>query len=626
MKSAFDPRQPVSEVQRLMSEARTLFAQGQVERAEELLRRALELSPKNVHALTAFGAIAAETDRKDLARNQMARVLELDPKYLPALCWMSKLAMEAEQFNDAERFGQRALQLQPQNAAMHAIVGSCLARRSRYQEAISSLKTAVDLNPNAAEVLYELGDVLIEAGYEREAVGILKRALAIAPNNQGELKLAYLELGLGEAKEAERLCAKALRREPDNASGHALMGRILIEQLRLDEAEDHWEQANELAPNSASFKLEKSLSLSAVGEFDAAVRELEGSIKAKPVQGAAYQALAYSKRISTEDLPLVEQMEALLASDSLTENEQLSIYYALGKSFDNLGDYQKAFRYFDQANLLKFRLRGSRPFDKAAFVAFIDSHIQLFTKEFFAKHEHVGVSSSLPIMVLGMMRSGTTLVEQMLSCHPSIGGAGEQHFWGDHEPLMIDFKSSMVFGSRVRKYADEFVDLLTSIAPGVPHVIDKNPANLQVVGSLHLAFPNVRIIHTRRDALDTAISIWTTPMSTNAPFINNRESIVFAYKEYLRLMEHWRQVIPANRFLEVNYEELASQPDVQMPRIVEFCGLEWNDACLHPERNSKRIKTPSLWQARQPVYKTSTERWRSYEPWLGVFEELRGLS
>jgi len=169
------------------------------------------------------------------------------------------------------------------------------------------------------------------------------------------------------------------------------------------------------------------------------------------------------------------------------------------------------------------------------------------------------------------------------------------------------------------------MDLLRSVAPGFERVIDKNPANLLVLGSFHLAFPKAKIIHTRRNAMDTALSIWMTPTNTEAGFVCDRENIVFAYRQYLLLMEHWRQVLPADCFLEIQYEDLISDPEVKAKEIVEFCGLEWDEACLHPERNQRRINTPSFWQVRQPIYKTSTKRWKNYEPWLGAFEDLRDL-
>jgi hypothetical protein len=317
-------------------------------------------------------------------------------------------------------------------------------------------------------------------------------------------------------------------------------------------------------------------------------------------------------------------MEDVLAKCDLGENERLSLLYSLGKAYDNLGDYEEAIEYFDRANALKRRTMGSPVFDRNSFTADIDKRISLFTKEFFEANRGVGSESALPIMIVGMMRSGTTFAEQILSCHPLVGGAGEQHFIGDHESDIVDYKSKRPHSGKVKTVANEFVNLLSTITPGYPYVTDKNPANLQVVGPIHLALPNAKIIHTRRNPVDTAISIWSTPMRTNAPFISDRESIVYAYKEFLRLMDHWREVIPSDRFMEVQYEDLVADFETHARRIVAFCGLEWDDACLHPELNQRTVKTPSLWQVRQPVYKTSTERWRNYEPWLGAFEELRG--
>ena len=612
--------------QKLLAEARQLFTAGRPQQAEELLQKVLAQNPRETQAMAALGVIAAETGRRDLALRWMSQVLALDPNFVPALVWVSLLMSESGQLEPATRHAAKAAQLAPGNPAPHTALARCLAKQGKNIEAIPSFKKAIELNPNNPPLLYDYADALIAMGMEREATTALQKAVAMAPDTRGELKLAYLELGLGRIDEAEKFCKRALVKEPNLSSAHVLMGRIYTEQLRLNDAEDHWEQAAELNPKPGAISLEKALSLNAIGHFDAAIDELARSIEAKPVQGAAYQALVFAKRMTSSDQLLVEQMERILPHDSLTDSERLNLLYSLGKSFDNLGEYEKAISYFDRANHLKGVMLGLSVFDKAAFTAYIDSRIKTFSKEHLAEWKPLGTESSLPIMIVGMMRSGTTLAEQMLSCHPKVGGAGEQHYWGDHEPAMVDFARQTIDKAQIRSCASDFVALLSSIAPGFPHVIDKNPANLQVVGSLHVALPNARIIHTRRNAIDTAISIWTTPMRTNAPFISDRENIVFAYKEYLRLMAHWREVLPADRFLEVHYEDLVDQPETFARQMLAFCGLEWDEAVLHPELNKRRIKTPSLWQARQPVYRSSTERWKKYEPWLGAFEQLRGLS
>jgi hypothetical protein len=168
----------------------------------------------------------------------------------------------------------------------------------------------------------------------------------------------------------------------------------------------------------------------------------------------------------------------------------------------------------------------------------------------------------------------------------------------------------------------EYLALLQHLAPGHPHVTDKNPGNLMFVGALHLAFPNAHILHIIRNPIDTAISIWTTPMRTSAPFVCNRENIVFAYKEYLRLMDHWRSVVPESRLRDFRYESLIEDPATSTRQMTDFLGLDWEEACIHPENNRHAVRTPSFWQVRQPLYKSSTERWRRYEPWLGAFRDL----
>jgi hypothetical protein len=215
-------------------------------------------------------------------------------------------------------------------------------------------------------------------------------------------------------------------------------------------------------------------------------------------------------------------------------------------------------------------------------------------------------------------------VDQILSCHSQIGTAGELGFWPEHEDAAVE-----TAGHRISPNATElrakYVEHLSSVAPGARLVIDKNPANLLFVGMLHALFPSSRIICSRRDAVDTALSIWMTRTETGAPFVCDRKAIVFACKEFLRLTDHWRATIPPNRFLEVRYESLIESPEQRTREMVHFCGLDWDEACLHPELNKRSIRTPSFWQARQPVYGTSVGRWRRYEPWLGPFEELIGL-
>jgi hypothetical protein len=267
----------------------------------------------------------------------------------------------------------------------------------------------------------------------------------------------------------------------------------------------------------------------------------------------------------------------------------------------------------------------NRPFDPKAYREQMDAAIGLFTSEMFKRKPDLGSSSKLPIFVIGMMRSGTTLAEQIISCHPEVGAAGEQPYWVDHETYIVDYRSRSINGAHLSQCANEYLALLTALSPGFPHVTDKNPANLLAAGLIHLALPNARLIHLYRNPIDTALSIWMTPMRTSATFIGDKQEIVYAFQQHARLLQHWRSIIPANRFLDVKYEELIADPEGYTRKMVAFCGLEWDSACLHPELNKRPVRTPSFWQVRQPVYKSSMDRWKRYAPWLGAFEELLGF-
>jgi hypothetical protein len=216
-----------------------------------------------------------------------------------------------------------------------------------------------------------------------------------------------------------------------------------------------------------------------------------------------------------------------------------------------------------------------------------------------------------------MMRSGTTLTEQILSSHPKVKGGGELFFWSENALRALSGDKAP-FGA-------EYVELLKKIGPEEERVTDKMPSNYRFVGLIHSALPNARLIHVRRSPVDTCLSIWATPNHLPSEGGHIKRDIVFVYKEYLRMMEHWRSVLPKNRFFEVDYEELVANREPVTRRMVEFCGLKWDDACLSPERNTRTISTPSLWQARQPIYNSSVERWRNFEPWLGDFRDLLDL-
>jgi hypothetical protein len=276
-------------------------------------------------------------------------------------------------------------------------------------------------------------------------------------------------------------------------------------------------------------------------------------------------------------------------------------------------------RHFDAANRIRSAAAG---LDRATLAAQTGRVIATTPPGYLDRRPDLGVADETPILIVGMPRSGTTLVEQILSSHPDVAPGGELSFWHDRNGA-----GARVFGAdarpeAVRRLADDYLAVLHAVSPTAARVTDKMPFNFGLLGMIRQVFPRATIVHCRRHPIDTCLSIFATDFEATIDFAGDRGSLVFFYRQYQRLMAHWREVLPPDRFIEVDYEALVADPAPLTRRLVANCGLQWNDACLAPHRNQRRITTASVWQARQPIYRTSVERWKRYEPWLGELRQL----
>jgi len=279
--------------------------------------------------------------------------------------------------------------------------------------------------------------------------------------------------------------------------------------------------------------------------------------------------------------------------------------------------------HFDEANRLKYQIYlEGKGFDLSQAVVHRERTVAMFNPEFMDAHRIRSSPSNVPIFIVGMIRSGTTLLEQILASHPDVGGAGEQRFWTTELPRFVDLEAAAFDSEKFEAAIARYIQVLRSLQPEAPRITDKMPMNFYCAGILHLAFPNSPIIHIKRNPVDTALSIYMTDLAKPPEFAHNKRNIVAAYREYEAIMSLWRTLIPPSRLLEVNYEDLISDQETWTRRIIDFCGLDWDPACLEFHKSDRQVSTPSLWQVRQPIYKTSVEKWRNYEPWLGEFADL----
>jgi len=481
---------------------------------------------------------------------------------------------------------QRSVANNPRYADAHFRLGIAIEKQGDTRGAIFAYHHATELLPSLAEAWFRAGALVYELGRRDEAIACFRRAAETGGKASfGQLGKARALLAEDRNQEAQQVLRRTLERDPQNAMAHDLLGNLLSELGRFEEARECFQHAIAIAPLLAG----------------------------------SYYDLVRCGRATTDDDALLKRMEAAVATPGLDAAQRLRLHLAIGKVADDLGDYALAMQHFDAADAVR---RSSGGFDSAAFARETDRLIARCTPELLARARELGNSDATPVLIIGMPRSGTTLVEQIISMHPEVEAGSELNFWNERGAA---WHSSGTAGNErpfLAKAAADYLRVLRAISPKAARVTDKMPFNFLWAGLIHLAFPHATVIHCRRTAVDTALSIHQTHFHPSLAFPTGGAELVAYFRTYQRLIDHWRSLLPSDRFLEVDYEELTRSPEPVIRQIIAACGLSWNDACLRPESNPRAVKTPSKWQTRQPIYRSSVARWRRYEPWLGPLRDL----
>ncbi|MBV8105577.1 MAG: sulfotransferase [Hyphomicrobiales bacterium] len=532
--------------------------------------------------------------------------------------------------------------------------GARLFREGRAVEAIPIFERSIKLNPGVAAYHHNLGAALLFAGRLEQAIQPFAAAVSLDPNlASGHFQLAQIFDNLGHVEQAIAGFQAAVALKPDIAEAQFRLGEIYLERGRRLESAAAFRAAAAAAPKTLKARIAEARALEASGQSDEAIATVRGIVEAHPENSAAHEilgkllgeaglsaeaaahhdraaelnpltfvswsGLATNKKFTAGDGPLIARMNAALALPKLTPRHRQSLHFALGKAHDDLGQYELAMQNFEAGNRVR-ALMGR--LNRDALVRRVDQLIAATPPGYRDRQPDPGVDDATPVLIVGMPRSGTTLIEQILTSHPDVGAGGELAFWGVRDTPGKDVFAISSTPQATRRLADDYLTTLRAFGPDAKRITDKAPVNFIRLGVINRVFPNATFIHCRRHPIDNALSIFTTNMDTNFAFLADRGDLVFYYRQYQRVMAHWREVLPPDRLVEVDYEALVVDPQLHARRMVAACGLEWNDACLAPHRNARTVKTASLWQARQPIYRTSVERWRRYEPWLGELREL----
>jgi tetratricopeptide (TPR) repeat protein len=517
-------------------------------------------------------------------------ILAVMPTHYASLFRLGTLRSRTNQMDDAVHLLGRAVAAKPDSVPALGLLGIALSTLNRDDEAIVCYQQALAINPEHTAVLYSLGAALHRRGQNEQAISQLERAVAI---------------------------------NPDYADAHFALANILQGRDRFSEAIVHYEKVLTLEPGNDAAHNDLAVAFQALGRIEDASQAYERALEHAPRNSGIHFNLAHLRRFTAGDrrLAALEKLAEDIAT--LDTKDQISLYFALGKAFGDLAQHERSFRHLRTGNALK---RAQLTYDEDDVLGLFERIRTTFTPELMRQKSGAGCRSDVPVFVVGMPRSGTTLVEQILASHSKVYGAGE----------IETFHQAMAkFGSRngaAAKFPDfipamspdalhdlgsDYIELIKSAVPDAERIVNKVTLNFQYVGLIHLTLPDARIIHIRRDPLDTCFSCFSLLFTGFAlPFTYDLGELGRYYRGYAAVMEHWRNVLPPGVMIEVQYEDLIADIEGRARAIVDYCGLPWEDACLAFHETQRSVKTASSIQVRERLYRTSIGRWRPYEAFL----------
>jgi tetratricopeptide (TPR) repeat protein len=596
-----------------------LQALGQLGEAASHYEQALAIQPELPETRTNLGNVLRALNRPEEAIGQYQKALAVRPVDFEARNNLAGALLSLGRAEEAIAQYEQALAIRPDSAEAHFNLGNVFLALNRLQEAVARYGQALAIKPDHTEAHNNLGHALLGLGRAGEAIVRYQRAIAIRP----AFAEAYNNIGdalqqLARFKDAIAFHERALAIKPDYAEAHCHLGGALHRVDRPEEACTHCRQAIALNPDYADAHYGLGVALEALGRVDEARGPFERAAQLAPKRAQFHFALALSGRFSPGD-PRLAAIEALMRDPALSDNDRITLQFALGKAFGDLEQHEISFRHFLDGNALK---RQQTSYDEAAGLRFFERIATIFTAELMQRMRGGGDPSRIPVFVVGMPRSGTTLIEQILASHSKVFGAGELEVFGRTVfNLGIEKRSPVTFpelvpnlsAEELRQLGARYLERMSAVAGAAERIVDKLPLNFTFVGLIHLALPNARIIWARRDPIDTCLSCFSTLFGGDQPHTYDLAELGRYHRAYEALMLHWQRVLPEGVMLEVRYEDVVEDLEGQARRMVEYCDLEWQDACLAFHRTQRPVRTASVAQVRRPIYRSSVGRWRAYE-------------
>ncbi len=605
-----------------MCRQRGLLAEG-----EDAARRAVALEPTLVGAWNNLGIIQQEAGKLDESLASLTRVVGLKPEDPLARNNLANTLKRLGRLEEAQQQYEAALALQPSYAEALSNLGSLLNDLGRPDEALASIRRAMDINPRLADAYINASGV--ESGRRRysEALRWIEGLLTFAPLHPGGLSAkASLLVSLDRPDEAVDAARQAVSAAPQSGDALNALGEALHAQGHMDAAIGAYDKAIDLG----GLAMEKAIGHRAAlfmeqGDKARARADLERLLELYPQSTSAWLTLSDLKTFTAND-PDISRMERALAPGVvIPRSEAMALRFALGKAWMDVGDADRAFERLNEGNRM---MRETFDYDADQTSRWMASITSAFSAPVIEALVGRGAPSETPVFVLGMPRSGTTLVEQILASHPSVHGAGELSTLRQLTDPLGDIATlpNVLTGERAAQLGRAYLAQIVKPGGGKARIVDKMPSNFLIAGLIPLILPGARIIHVRRHGVDTCLSCYTKLFAREQLFTYDLVELGRFYRDYEAMMAHWRAVLPAERFIEVDYEAVVDNLEGQARRMIDFLGLPWDKAVLDFHKTKRTIRTASVNQVRQPVFKSSVGRWKLYAKPLKPLTDALGLS
>jgi tetratricopeptide (TPR) repeat protein len=605
---------------------------GNWKKGAQMTESSLRVNPAQPEAQNNLGYALQNLNRFDEALACYDRAISLNRVYAGAWYNRGNVLLSMGRYDEAVSGYRQALKIRPAHADSWVNQGKACKLMACYEDACYCYQQAIALSPDNAIAHNNLGNALNELNRCDEALTHFNKAIALAPDYADAYYNAGLVLqGMKRHEEAAACYRKVIVLQADHAEAHLNLGIVCHELKKIDDALVCFDQAIFLKPEDGNAYTRKGGGLIELGRMDEAEAILNQALLLSPDDIAPLISLLSLKRCHPGD-PMLRRLEVHYAErESLSPEKRIDLNFAMGKAMEDVGGYDKSFEAYEEGNRLYCL---EHPYDESEDICYAKSAAGFFSGELFDRFAALAAAlppvcdDRTPIFIVGMPRSGTTLIEQILASHPDLYGAGELAVLGELSgkveipaPDSPDLASSLL---ALRKLGQEYLDRVWELAPDARYITDKMPHNFLHLGLIPLMLPNAKIIHSMRDPMDCCFSSYALRFKEGHEYCYDMEMLGRHYQRYRELMVHWHNVLPPGRILDVSYEDNVADPEREARRLLAYLGLPWDAACLKFYENKRTVSTASVTQVRKPIYSGSVARWKRFEKHLGPLLEIVG--